>query len=159
VRVPFRVVLCPSDLSPIGDLAVPVAYRLVADEGQLHLLHVCEPPYLGNPVYGQFVQGWAPSAEEIRLGEEKARQRLHALVPEGALARGVRTEVHVAHGVQVANVIEEWARRLHADVIVLGTHGRTGLGRILMGSVATDVVKKPDLPVILVHQDLAAPRA
>ena len=41
-----------------------------------------------------------------------------------------------------------------AEAVVLGTHGRTGLGRILMGSVATDVVKKKGLPVILVHQDL-----
>ena len=51
--------------------------------------------------------------------------------------------------------IESEADRLGADVVVLGTHGRTGLGRILMGSVATDVVKKKGLPVILVHQDFA----
>jgi nucleotide-binding universal stress UspA family protein len=152
MRVPFKTLLCPTDLSDVGNGAVPVAYRLAAPGGTVHLLHVAEPPYLGNPLYNQFVQGYMPTPDEVEAGEEKAKQRLKRLAPEGAVAAGVRTVHHVLHGVNVASVLEEQARTLGADAIVMGTHGRTGLGRILMGSVATDVVKANRVPVILVHE-------
>jgi len=131
-----------------------VAYRLAGNGARVHLLHVCEPPYLGNPIYGPFVQGYVPTPEDTQTGEDKVLSKLHRLVPEDALGDGIRTEFHLVHGVDVAKVIEDEAARFDVDVVVLGTHGRTGLGRILMGSVATDVVKKKGLPVILIHQDL-----
>ena len=155
--VPFASVLCPTDLSDTGDGAIAVAYRLAADDGRVHLLHICEPPFLGNPLYGPYVQGYVPTPEELKAGEERAMQRLHRLVPEDAKARGVHTEFHLVHGVNVATVVEEEYRRLGCNVVVMGTHGRTGLGRILMGSVATDVVRKRGLPVILVHADHVEP--
>jgi nucleotide-binding universal stress UspA family protein len=154
LRVPFGALLCPTDLSKTGNVAVAVAYQLVGPNGRVHLLHVCEPPYLGNPVYGPYVQGYAPTPEDTQSGEEKILRKLHRLVPEDALERGIRTEFHLVHGVDVAKVIAAEAKRFEAEVVVLGTHGRTGLGRILMGSVATDVVKKKGLPAILVHPDL-----
>ncbi len=155
--VPFASVLCPTDLSETGDGAIAVAYRLAADDGRVHLVHICEPPFLGNPLYGPYVQGYVPTPEETKAAEERAMQRLHRLVPEDAKARGIHTEFHLVHGVNVATVVEDEFRRLGCDVVVMGTHGRTGLGRILMGSVATDVVKKHGLPVILVHADRADP--
>lgn len=154
MKVPFQTVLCPTDLSETGNLAIPIAYRLVGKGGRVHLMHVCEPPFLGNPLYGPFVQGYVPSPEDTQIGEQKLLKKLHRLVPEDALSGGIRTEFHLVHGVDVAAVIEEEAHRFDAEVVIVGTHGRTGLGRILMGSVATDVVKKKGLPVILVHQDL-----
>ena len=157
--VPYGSVLCPTDLSETGDGAIAVAYRLTADGGRVHLVHVCEPPFLGNPLYGPYVQGYVPSPEEIKAGEERAMQRLHRLVPADAEARGIHTEFHLVQSVNVANAVEDEVRRLGCDVVVMGTHGRTGLGRILMGSVATDVVKKHGLPVILVHADHVDPEA
>jgi nucleotide-binding universal stress UspA family protein len=154
LRAPFATVLCPTDLSETGNLALDVAYQMAEEGGCVHLLHVCEPPYLGNPVYGPFVQGYVPSPEDTQKGEERALAKLQRLVPKLAEARNVRTEYHLVHGADVASVVESEAARFRADVVVMGTHGRTGLGRILMGSVATDVVKKRGLPVILVHQDL-----
>jgi nucleotide-binding universal stress UspA family protein len=156
MKLPFRTILCPTDLSETGNLAVPVAYQLAANGGTVHLLHVAEPPFLGNPMYSQYVQGYVPTPEEQRAGEDRVQKKLHRLPPAEALDRGVRTEYHTVHGLNVPTVIEETAKEIGADVIVMGTHGRTGLGRILMGSVATDVVKKDGLPVILVHKDIEA---
>jgi nucleotide-binding universal stress UspA family protein len=156
LRAPFKSLLCPTDLSSTGRLAIDVAYQLAKEGARIHLLHVCEPPYLGNPLYGPFVQGYVPTSEDTQHGEEKVLSKLRHLVPEDAQERSIRTEFHLVHGVDVAKVIEEEARRFDVDVVVMGTHGRTGLGRILMGSVATDVVKKRGLPVVLVHED---PRA
>ncbi len=152
MKVPFASILCPTDLSSTGNLAVGIAYRLAGPSGRVHLLHVCEPPYLGNPVYGPFVQGYVPSSDDTQSGEEKVLHKLHHLVPEHASAQGIRTEFHLVHGVDVAKIIEQEARRFDVGALVLGTHGRTGLGRILMGSVAIDVVKEMGRPVILVRQ-------
>jgi len=154
MRVPFRTILCPTDLSKIGDLAVPVAYQLAGKGGTVHLLHVCEPPFLGNPLYNQFVQGYVPTPEERQEGEDRVNRQLHQLAPDDALTRGVRTEYHLVHGISVPDVIEEQAKEIGADVVVLGTHGRTGISRLVMGSVAEEVVRKEHLPVILVHEDL-----
>jgi len=154
MKVPFHCILCPTDLSEIGNLAVPVAYCLAGQNAVVHLVHVCEPPFLGNPLYNQFVQGYVPTPEEVESGEERVRSALHRLPPDDAIERGIRTEYHLPHDVRAADTIEALAHEVGAAVVVLGTHGRTGLSRLVMGSVAADVVKKEGLPVILVHQDL-----
>lgn len=154
---PYDSVFCPTDLSDTGNSAVPTAYRLAADGGRVHLVHICEPPFLGNPLYGPYVQGYVPTPEETKAGEQQALERLHTLVPAEAEARGVHTEFHLVHGVNVATVIEEESSRLGAEVVVMGTHGRTGLGRILMGSVATDLMKRRGFDVVLVRADAPDP--
>ena len=150
MKVPFHCILCPTDLSAIGNLAVPVAYRLAGQHAVVHLAHVCEPPFLGNPLYTQFVQGYVPTPEDVEAGEERVRLALHRLPPDDAIERGIRTEYHLPHDVSAADAIEALAHEVGADVVILGTHGRTGLSRLMMGSVAADVVKKEGLPVILV---------
>jgi nucleotide-binding universal stress UspA family protein len=83
--------------------------------------------------------------------ETKARHHVLRLVPKGASRRGVRAEVRVVHSPDAAESIVAEARRRKADAIVMGTHGRGGLGRLLMGSVATDVLKEEVATVVLVH--------
>jgi nucleotide-binding universal stress UspA family protein len=157
MQIPFHCALCPTDLSETGNAAVDVAYRLVGQGGTVHLLHVGEPPYLGNPLYVQYVQGWMPDPEDVEAGEERVRAKLHRLPPEDALSRGIRTEYHVIHGVNVAGEIEHLAREIGVDAVVMGSHGRTGLGRLVMGSVASEVIRRDGLPVILVHADVGQP--
>jgi len=155
LNVPCKAILCPTDASSTGNLAVPVAYRLCAEGGTVHLLHICEPPYLGNPLYGPYTVGYMPTPEDTREGEKRILQQMHGLEPKWALQQGIRTEFHMVHGVEVARVIEEESRKLGVEAVVMGTHGRTGLSRVLMGSVATDVLRRHGIPVILVHQALA----
>src|SRR5205814_2627344 len=76
----------------------------------------------------------------------EARQELNRLaVPDG----NVRAERRFEEG-DAAGTILRVARELPADLIVMGTHGRTGLGRLLMGSVAEQVVRKASCPVMTV---------
>jgi nucleotide-binding universal stress UspA family protein len=157
MKPPFQTILCPTDASPAGDWAASLAYMLVAGGGTVHLLHVSEPPFLGNPMYAQYAAGYVPSPEDQKKGEERVKKQMHALKAKDADARGVRTEIHVVQGVNVANVIVDEAKRLKASAIVLGTHGRTGLGRLVFGSVATAVLGKgPSVPVILARAPAAA---
>jgi nucleotide-binding universal stress UspA family protein len=146
MRPPFRSILCPTDLSPVGNGAVEVAFRLVAPEGTVHLLHVNEP-FRAAPDVSTF----AATVREHRFESEAERRALQDLVPE-RVPPGVRTRCHVVEGADVPGVIEDQARRHGADVVVMATQGRTGLGRLVMGSVAADVIKKLELPVILVRR-------
>ena len=74
---------------------------------------------------------------------------LHAVVPEEAVGGGIRTGVHVDHERGPAAVIEREAERLGVEAIVLGTHGRGGVAKVLLGSVAETVMRHAKVPVAL----------
>jgi nucleotide-binding universal stress UspA family protein len=151
MRFPFRTILCPTDLSPVGNSAVRVAYSLADPDTTVHLLYVFEPAERAALAMGRWAPAYLPTEEERKATEEKVREQLARLVaPHAGICR---TEVHVVHGFPVADRIEEAAREVGADVVVLGTHGRTGLGRVVLGSVATEVMKRKSLSVLLVHDD------
>jgi nucleotide-binding universal stress UspA family protein len=133
MRPGFRTVLCPTDLSEEGDRALDVAYRIVADGGTVHRLHVLEPLH------------------DTPADEQDARRRLGLGEPSPPAAR-VRTHAHVLRATDVPATIELHARFHHADVIVMSTRGRTAPGRLSLGSVAADLVRRFDLPVVLVRE-------
>jgi nucleotide-binding universal stress UspA family protein len=151
MKLPAQNVLVTSDLSPVGDSAVDLAFSIAGKGGTVHMVHVSEPAFVMNPVDATVLYANAPSGEDRAAYEDKVKRHFRRLVPEESLARGVRSEVHVLHDVGPANVIVNEAKRLGAEVIVMGTHGRSGLGKVFLGSVATDVMKKASVPVVLVH--------
>ena len=146
-----RTVLCATDLSPIGDGAIGLALLLAAPGATLHLLYVNEPTYVVSPIDATVLHADLLNPEETEKVEKRAMAHLAAVVPEEARARGIRVERHVVHESGTAAVIAREAERLKADVVVLGTHGRTGLRKALLGSVAGDVMKHLKRPVVLFH--------
>jgi nucleotide-binding universal stress UspA family protein len=151
MKTPVRTVLCATDLSPIGDGAVVLALALAAPGATLHLLHVNEPTYVASPIDATILHADVLSPEEFAKVEEKAKDHMQRLVPAEARSRGVLVEHHVVYESGTAAVIAREAERLRADVVVLGTHGRTGLRKALLGSVAQDVMKHAKRPVVLFH--------
>ena len=154
---PYRTLLCPTDLSPAGDGAVALAYALAQSGGTVHLLHVSEPAYLASPFDMTPVMLAAPSPEALLAADAKAERHLKGLVPQDALTRGVRTETHIVTDVGATSVIQRVAKDVGADAIVMGSHGRSGWGKLVMGSVASDVLRHAALPVILARP--AKPKA
>lgn len=152
-RPPFATILCPTDLSATGDDAAAIAFALAAPGGVVHLLHVWEPAYVLSPLDAapMVLLPTSPAADDAH--EKKVRAHLRRMVPEGL--QGIRHELHVVKDGNPTATIQAEAARLGADVIVLGTHGRTGIGRVLMGSVATDVVKSAKVPVLLVRNGVS----
>jgi nucleotide-binding universal stress UspA family protein len=157
MRWPARNILCPTDLSEAGNAAVALAYELAGPGATVHLLHVDEPDVVTSAI-GPNVLLFAADA---RPGEEETAQqissRMRLLVPGSAATRGVRTEVHVVHEPRPVAVIQREAKRRAADLIVLGTHGRSGIAKALLGSVATAVLRQSTVPVVVFH-DVAATR-
>src|SRR5439155_18076193 len=84
--------------------------------------------------------------------EAKARQIALAQIRELLAAEGIDVaapEVRVSP--DAAEAIVEYAKDVHADIIVVGTHGRSGVSRLLMGSVAEHVVRTAPCPVLVVR--------
>jgi nucleotide-binding universal stress UspA family protein len=137
--LPLGTVLHPTDFSENSEYAFRVACGLARDyKARLLLLHVMAPPmviYAGGPVPAET---W-PSIDEVQ-------EKLHELQGQ---AHHVRVETQVMEGDPVDMILRA-AEETECDVIVMGTHGRTGLGRLLMGSVAEAVIRKAPCPVLSV---------
>jgi nucleotide-binding universal stress UspA family protein len=103
----------------------------------------------------------------VRMAQDRSQAiesvRAELLARLGQLGRqhlaGVPCEPHVRSAQHAAEAIVEEAERLHADVIAVGTHGRTGLRRAVMGSVAEAVLRAAPVPVFLVREGMRAPAA
>src|SRR5215831_7680842 len=129
--LPVATILHPTDFSELSEFAFRLACALAQDyKARLVLLHVTPPPmiiYGGGPVPPD---PW-PSIEEVTAKLRELEGQAHR----------VRVESQVMEG-DPADMILRAAKETHCDVIVMGTHGRTGLRRLLMGSVAEQVVRK-----------------
>lgn len=115
-------------------------------EARLLLLHVTEAP-LPLMVDGDWTLPAIPLETYARIG----RKLLDAALAEAEQA-GVAAEVLQADadGHRIGPLISERAAAWRADLIVVGTHGRRGLDRLLLGSVAEGVIRTASLPVLLV---------
>jgi nucleotide-binding universal stress UspA family protein len=113
----------------------------------LYLLHVLETPGGIDPI-----AGWVrpPDAELY----EEAMDRLGSMIPENSL-REVRIERHVVTGSPVRE-IARFAKEREADMIVVGTHGRTGLARVVMGSTAESLLRESPCQVLVVKPHAAS---
>jgi nucleotide-binding universal stress UspA family protein len=146
--LPIRTILHPTDFSERAGYALHLAAALARDYGaRLVVLHVVTPPTV---VYGEAVVPVSP--EELRAPAREQLDRLRLPRPD------VRAERRLEEGEAVEEILRV-ARDIGADLIVLGTHGRTGLGRLLMGSTAETVVRKASCPVLTVKAPFPASAA
>ena len=136
--LPINTILHPTDFSESAAYAARLACALARDYGaRLIVLHVATPPV----AYGDAATPSEPTWSRAELHEQ-----LQQVLPEDPL---VRTEHRLAEGDAVAEILRA-VRTLRCDLIVMGTHGRTGLGRLLMGSVAEEVLRQATCPVLTV---------
>jgi nucleotide-binding universal stress UspA family protein len=150
-RAELRSLLVPTDFSECGLAAIPYAYALAAPGGCVHLLHVVEVGDAPNPLYAHYTPGHAPTPEQRARQQADLRARLEALAPASARARGVRTSVHVLEGDEVAELVCAAAEELGVDAICLGSHGRSGLSRALVGSETHRILDRSERLVFLVR--------
>jgi universal stress protein A len=138
--LPIRTILHPTDFSERSAAAFRLACALARDyDAWLIALHVMP----SEVVYAEGVV--LPTPQGYRL---EMLDKLEEMRAEGP---GVRIETRLAEG-NPAEQINRLAAEVPCDLIVMGTHGRTGLGRLLMGSVAEQVVRKAPCPVLTVKQ-------
>jgi nucleotide-binding universal stress UspA family protein len=83
--------------------------------------------------------------------ERECRARLEALVPGSARQGGPQVRIEVLSGSDAATLISQAAERHNVDALCMGSHGRTGLQRAVLGSVAQEVMGRTDRPVLVVR--------
>ncbi len=134
-------ILFPTDFSHTGDAALKLATSLARDSNAtLHIVHVEEPPkaYGGGEMYYGMIE---PDTEQ----QQKMLLEVKPTDPD------VKCEHHLISG-EPAKALARFAKENDVDLIVMGTHGRTGLMRLLMGSVAEAVVRRAHCPVLTYRQ-------
>ena len=138
----FERILCPIDFDENYMAALDMAAQMAQEgKGALYVLHVVRVPFRPSEVPAQpKVEAWERDAE-ARL-DEVARQHL-----EGK----AKYHLLIKTGNPAAAIIEA-ERELRPDAVVLATHGRTGLGHLLIGSVAEHVVRESSCPVVTVRR-------
>lgn len=146
MTIRIQKILLPTDFSDLSGIATQYACDLATKyDAELHLLHTLESHPTSTP---EFVMGLAlPTyVAESKAAVETALTRVVA--PEWANGRRVS---HVVLEGSPKTEIIRYAREHKIDLIVLSTHGRTGLTHVLMGSVAESVVRTAPCPVLTVR--------
>jgi nucleotide-binding universal stress UspA family protein len=132
----FNRILCPLDFEEGSLKALGLAILLAAqNNAMLFLLHVC--PAVMIPLGG--------SVTEPLMAEQSARQRLEEIARRDLAA--IHHELLVTTGDAAERVINTQTA-LAADLIVMGTHGKRGLSRLILGSVAERIVREASCPVL-----------
>ena len=140
---PFRKILVPVDFSTHSARAVQVAAELAHRyEGSLEIVHIFDP--VAYPLPDGYVMFTRPQLDEMFAGFDAALAKYQQV----AQAAGVsRVQTHVRQGPCAAEICE-FAREGGFDLVVMGTHGRRGLNRLLLGSVAERVLRTAPCPVL-----------
>jgi len=120
--------LVATDLSQFANRAVPYAFALTQPGGEIHLLHVVK--------------------EDAEIDEPDLLRQLSALAPAGATQT---LRAHVVRGDDSATTIAQCAARFGVDVICIASHGRSGITRALVGSVADRLLRLTRLPVLVLR--------
>lgn len=148
MTIRWKRILHPTDFSDCSASATEYAHELATKlAADLHLVHVLESHPTTTPA---FVMGLAVTsyARESRAAAERALAEL--LDPQWAAAH---TVIHAVLDGSPTTDIVNYARQNEIDLIVLATHGRTGLSHAIMGSVAENVVRTSPCPVLTVRPD------
>lgn len=133
----FKKILMPTDFSESSNGAISLAGTLSKALGaELVLAHVMEPAtaYVGSDIY----------IATNEVDEEPLKARLEEMAKAHP---DLDIETRVTNG-DVASAIIDLANEIKSDLIVMGTHGRTGIARMLMGSVAESVMRSAPCPVL-----------
>jgi nucleotide-binding universal stress UspA family protein len=143
----IRRILHPSDFSRASRMAFTKAVEMAAaNRAELLLVHVLAPvvPMVGDGYLSPQIY------EEIETSARAQAQKQLDALATAAKKAGVRAKTLLLGGV-AHEQITRVARSKHADLIVIGTHGRTGLAKLFLGSVAGRVVSTASCPVLTVR--------
>jgi len=146
----IRKILVPTDFSSPSDLALEYGKALADRFGaSLHLLHVLEDPFIAGAWASEIYVADMPQLR-ASLRAEADKRLARALSPAERERYAVTTEVRVG---SAAPAIREAAEEHGVDLIVMGTHGRSGMAHLLLGSVAERLVRLAPCPVLTVRGD------
>jgi nucleotide-binding universal stress UspA family protein len=145
----YQRILVPVDGSPTSDKALAAAIQMAQAFGaRLRLIHIMEETaYLtGYDPFGGY------AGDLIRIMRESGEKILEqGMTAAQAAGLAVDTVLFDDLGQRLGEAVANGAKLWHADLIVVGTHGRRGMGRLLMGSGAEQIIRQAPIPVLVVR--------
>jgi len=143
----FKHILLATDGSAASDHAATLAVGLARTHGaKLTALYVADPyPYIGvGEINPMGYQAYTAAAQQLAA---QAHAKVDGLCKQGG--GSVALQARLVEDVAAASGIVQTARDEGADLIVMGSHGRSGIARLMLGSVATKVVAESTVPVLV----------
>lgn len=141
----FKKIICPYDFSEFADEALMYAIKLADKDTTITLLNVVQLPYVIDP------NGFTYFEVDIDQFRKSAEEALKKKVNE---LKSKYKDKQMNYALEIANdpaeIILKAQKNSNFDLIVMGSHGRKGFGRLLMGSVAESVIREADCPVLIV---------
>ena len=138
----FRKILVPTEFGPCSDRAIEFAKRMASPGATLRLLYVLDEgvvlPFDGVLDVGDLESSAMDSLEKLKKKHSRGKLKIQVALKEGAVHEAVFKEL----------------RESHCDLCVAGSHGRKGLRRLLLGSVAERLVRGAPVPVCVVKPTL-----
>lgn len=143
----FNKILCPYDFSEYADEALAYAIKLSDANTVISLLNIIQIPYLNDP-YGFAYFDY--KADELMSTTKKAMEEkiteLRKNYPNTTLEYLIETDN------DPSTKILEIQKNNQFDLVVIGSHGRKGLGRLLMGSIAESILREATCPVLIIKK-------
>ena len=143
----FKRILVPVDGSDTSNKALVAALELARNaDGCVRLIHAID-----ELVY---LSGYEYSGDVMRIWREQAAKILdNAMAVARAAGIPAEQDLIEAPGGRLGDVVAKAALEWKADTIVVGTHGRRGIGRVLLGSGAEQVIRDAPVPVLVIRDD------
>lgn len=148
-KQPYRKIIVPIDGSGWADRAIPHAARIAKNnDAELILLHIYHSPL------AQYRDSVALAQPQSLIDQEREQIKQHIISLRNDLRNeGVKVRGHMIDGRDPAFQICRYVKAEGADLVVMCTHGRTGIARFLFGGVAQKVMQGLDVPVLLIRPD------
>jgi nucleotide-binding universal stress UspA family protein len=146
--VAYRNILVAVDGSRASRLALHEVTRITADPSRrIRLVHVVDLPHWDD-TFEPGTVGDILLASRREAGGKHLTDAMHIASEDGLECESILLD---SHGGRAAAVITAYAQAWPADLIVMGTHGRSGISRLVLGSDAAEVVRSASTPVLLVR--------
>jgi nucleotide-binding universal stress UspA family protein len=145
----YKKIVVPIDGSGWSKRAVPHAVDLARDnDAELILLHVYSPPA------HEYIDQLALAGQEYQLDHMREQMKQDIISLRTHLRdEGLNVRTQVIEGTGVAHIICEYIKNEGVDLVVMSTHGRSGIAKLIFGSTAADIMKCLHVPVLLVQPD------
>jgi nucleotide-binding universal stress UspA family protein len=143
-------ILCPTDFSDTSDHAVRYAVEFARRVGaHVRFLHVAIPDKAGTKADAGGIADMPLSEEDDGIPEHFSKVLMNEK------KKGLSADIFLLKGDEAHRVISGHASSWGADLIIMGSHGRTGIKRLMLGSVAEEVFRSSGVPVLLVKEQAA----
>lgn len=149
----YKRILLPVDGSPTSTKALVAALQLAREgDGRVRIVHVLDELAFISTGYG-------PVVDLLAVAEDGAKKVLADALAQ-AQAAGVPADTKLVEqaGARLGELVADEARAWKADLVVVGTHGRHGIGRVLLGSGAEQVLRLAPVPVLAIRGQEEAAR-